>query len=325
MHLLITGATGFIGRHVTAEALAQGHRVRATMRDLSRAGDLRAHLGPGPLEPVALDLMQDTGWDAAMAGIDGLLHTASPVPVSAPNSEREVLGPAVEGTRRVLQAAARAGVPRVVVTSSIAAILGDPRKGPMDLYTAEDWTDPEAPKVRTYAKSKVLAEREARRIAAETPGLHLATVNPGFVFGAPLGSGVSSSLVLIDRLLRGKDPMLPRLSFPSVSVRDVAEAHLRALMAADGARIVASGETLWISEIAEVVREAVPGARPARLTAPDWLVRLLARFSPSLRMVASGVGRAQRTDPGTCEALLGRPLQDPRIAIAEAARALARR
>ncbi len=328
MHLLITGAAGFVGRHVTARALAEGHTVRATLRDPSRAGELRAALGaPDALEIAKADLMHDTGWAEALAGVDALLHTASPVPTTTPKSDDAVIRPAVEGTRRVLAAAARAGVGRVVVTSSIAAMLGDPRKGPQDLYDETDWTDPEREGLRAYVVSKTLAERAAREIAARER-LRLATVNPGFVFGAPLGGAVSSSLTMIDKLIRGEIPLVPRISFPCVTVEDVAEAHLRALdglagdAPGDGARLVASGETLWLSEIARVAHDAT-GARRRVRQAPDWLVRLVARVAPDVRTFASGVGDFRRTDPAGCEAALGRPLTDPRGGIAAAARALA--
>ena len=328
MHLLITGAAGFIGRHVTARALAEGHSVRATLRDPAREGALRAALGgPETLEIARADLMDDTGWVEAMAGVDAILHTASPVPTTTPTSDDVVIRPAVDGTRRVLEAAARSGVGQVVVTSSIAAMLGDPRKGPRDLYDEHDWTDPDRPALRAYIISKTLAERAAREIAARE-GLRLATVNPGFVFGAPLGGGVSSSLTMIDMLIRGKIPLVPRISFPCVTVEDVAEAHLRALdglagdTRGDGARLVASGETLWLSEIARVAYDAT-GARRRVRQAPDWLVRLVARVAPDVRTFASELGDFRRTDPAGCETALGRPLADPREGIAVAARALA--
>ncbi|MEO1680060.1 MAG: NAD-dependent epimerase/dehydratase family protein [Pseudomonadota bacterium] len=322
MYVLVTGVTGFIGRHVAAAALRAGHRVRGSLRDIGRADEVRATLPEGEVDVVTLDLMSDTGWDAALDGIEGLLHTASPVPTRTPDTDDEVLRPAIEGTMRAMEAAARAGTERVVVTSSIAAVLGNPAKGPYDTYGAEDWTDPDLPGLRAYARSKTLAERTARELA-ERHGLHLATVNPGFVFGAPLGDKATSSLTLIRRLVSGKDPMLPRLSFPSVDVEDVAEAHIAALKAENGARIIASGETLWMSEIADIVREVVPSSRPARTVAPNWVVRLLSVVSPDLRLVSQGLGDCRKTDPSTCEALLGRPLRDPREAIAEAARALA--
>jgi dihydroflavonol-4-reductase len=326
MHLLITGAGGFIGRHVTARALAEGHAVRATLRDPGRAAELRVALGgPEALEVARADLMDDSGWAEAMASVDAVLHTASPVPTTTPRTDDAVIRPAVEGTRRVLEAAARAGVGRVVVTSSIAAMLGDPRKGPQDLYDERDWTDPERKGLRAYVISKTLAERAAREIAARE-GLRLATVNPGFGFGAPLGGGVSSSLTMIDKLIGGEIPLVPRISFPAVTVEDVAEAHLRALenqgVAGEGARLVASGETLWLSEIARVAYEAI-GARRRVRQAPDWLVRLAARVAPDVRTFASGLGDFRRTDPGNCEAALGRTLTDPREGIAAPARALA--
>ncbi len=323
LRLLVTGAAGYVGRHVTAQALSEGHSVRATMRDPARAADIAGAVG-GPIEPAALDLMRDAGWDAAMAGIDAVMHTASPVPIGAPKRDDDVIRPALDGTRRVMKAVARAGIRRVVVTSSIAAILDPKGKDRNREFTASDWTDAENPEVRAYARAKTLAEREARRIAAEA-GLSLVTINPGVVFGPPLGGGVSSSLALIDRLLKGRDLLLPRLWIPSVVARDVAAAHLRALDAEAGARLPMVAATVPLSEIAGIVRSAVPDARASRLTAPDWAVRLVARVSPSVRAVAGGLGRIDRVATGPAEALLGRPMADPRRAIADTARALARR
>jgi dihydroflavonol-4-reductase len=323
MRLLITGATGFIGKHVTRTALAEGHQVRASVRDPAREGELRAAVGDGPLEVVTLDLMSDVGWAAAMEGIDGLLHTASPVPVNQPQNPDEIIRPALEGTRRAVGAAASAGVPRVVVTSSIAAILSGSDRGDAQVFGAGDWTDPEGAGVGAYPASKTLAERAAREIAAATPAMSLATVNPGFVFGAPLDRTWASSLVLIDRLLKGTDPLLPRLSFPSVAVQDVAEAHLRALDMADGTRIVAVARTLWMTEIAAIIRAEVPGARTARFGAPDWLVKAMARFNPQLARFVSTLGSFKRLDNSTLTQALGRPPIPPEDAIAEAARAIA--
>jgi dihydroflavonol-4-reductase len=321
LRLLVTGAGGYVGRHVSARALAGGHEVRASMRDPSRAAEIAGAVG-APVEPVALDLLHDAGWDAAMAGIDAVLHTASPVPIGAPRRDEDVIRPALEGTRRVMTAAARAGVARVVVTSSIAAVLTPRGKDPAELFTAEDWTDAEDPRVRAYARAKTLAEREARRIAAEA-GIALATINPGVVFGPPLGGPASSSLALIERLLKGRDPLLPRLLIPCVTARDVAEAHLRALTATDQARILMVADSVALQEVAALVRQAVPGARASRLTAPDWAVRLAALVSPSVRAAASGLGRAERVETATAEALLGRPMADPRPAVGATARALA--
>ncbi len=321
LRLLVTGAGGYVGRHVTARALAEGHSVRASMRDPARAAEISGAVG-GPVEPAALDLLRDAGWDAAMAGIDAVLHTASPVPIGAPRRDDDVIRPALEGTRRVMEAAARAGVPRVVVTSSIAAVLNPRGKDLAEFFTAADWTDAEDPAVRAYARAKTLAEREARRIAAEA-GIALVTINPGVVFGPPRGGPATSSLALIDRLIRGRDPLLPRLHIPCVTAEDVAEAHLNALDARDGARILMVAGSVPLQEIAALVRQAVPHARASRLTAPDWAVRLVALVSPSVRAAAGGLGRVERVETATAEALLGREMVDPRAAVTATARALA--
>ena len=323
-HLLITGGAGYVGRHVIASALAAGHRVRATLRDPAKAPE-PALIG-GQVEWVRADLLRDAGWEAAFDGIDALLHTASPVPIGAPKRDEDVIRPALEGTERVLRAAARAGLRRVVLTSSIAAMLSAPGKPAGAPFGAEDWTDATDPANRAYARAKTLAEQAAHRIAAEA-GMSLIALNPGVVFGAPRGGGVTSSLALIDRLIAGRDPLLPRLAIPCVTAGDVAEAHLAALAglerAAPGARVPLVADTVPLRDIAEIVRRAVPEARPSRGTAPDWLVRAAARLSPSVRAAAGGLGRVDRVETETAATLLGRPLSDPRAAIAETARALA--
>ena len=228
MKLLITGSTGYIGKHIVATALARGHNVRATLRTASREAEVRDAVAHGPLDFITAELLQDAGWAAAMDGIDAVLHTASPVPLRAPKHTDSVLGPAIEGTERVLDAARAAGVERVILTSSIAAIQGGAHK--TTPYGPDDWTDPDHPDVGVYARSKTLAERAAWAFVAEkAPQIALTTVNPGFVFGTPRDRTYGSSIKLLERIFRGIDPALPRLSFACVAVQDVAEAHLAAV------------------------------------------------------------------------------------------------
>ncbi len=164
--VLVTGGSGFIGGHCILQLLAAGHRVRTTVRSLNREGEVRAMLKQGGGEPgdrlsfFAADLMSDAGWPAAVAGCEYVLHVASPLPASMPKHEDELIVPAREGTLRVLRAAREAGVKRVVVTSSFAAIgYGQkPRTAP---FTEADWTNPNSGDVSPYAKSKTLAERAA--------------------------------------------------------------------------------------------------------------------------------------------------------------------
>lgn len=323
MKLLVTGATGFIGKLVVKQALAEGHQVRASLRDLERTTEVRTAVNDPGLECVALDLMSDEGWNAAVAGMDAVIHAASPVPVTGTVDPDDVIRPAVEGTERVARAVATAGVPQLVVTSSIAAILSGPNRQSTRPFGPDDWTDPDAPGLGPYPISKTLAELAARRIACETKGMSIVTVNPALVVGAPLDHVWASSLVLIDRLLKGTDLALPRLSFPCVAAQDVAEAHLRALDMPDGTRVVASDKTLWMREMAEIIRDAVPGAKTSRVIAPDWLVRLVALFSPDVMRFASDLGSFKQVEADTLTAALGRLPTPAEQALADGARAIA--
>src|ERR1700723_2966127 len=291
--VLVTGGSGFIGAHCILQLLNAGYRVRTTVRSLNREAGVRAMLKVGGAEPTgpalsfaATDLMADAGWPAAVAGCDFVLHVASPFPLGVPKHEDELIVPAREGALRVLRASRDAGVKRVVLTSSFAAIgYGHaPQQAP---FNETDWTDPTGGDMTAYVKSKTLAERAAWDfIAAEGGALELSVVNPVVVFGPVLGPDYSPSVLLIHRLMSGGVPGNPKLTFGVVDVRDVADLHLRAMVhpAAKGERFLGvAGDFIWIRDIAKVLKDRLgeaAGKVPTRQL-PNWLVRLAALRDPA--------------------------------------------
>src|ERR1700692_454263 len=217
--VLVTGGSGFIGSHCILQLLAAGHQVRATVRSLSREPDVRAMLKQGGAEVgarlsfFAADLESDQGWPPAVAGCDYVLHVASPFPANIPKHEDDLIIPAREGALRVLRAARDAGVKRVVLTSSFAAIgYGSlPTDRP---FSEENWTDLNGDDLSAYVKSKTLAERAAWDfIAHEGGALELAVVNPVGVLGPVLGPDYSTSIQLVQGLMDGVIPGCRRLIF----------------------------------------------------------------------------------------------------------------
>jgi len=274
---------------------------------------------------VAADLERDDGWSAAVDGCEHVLHVASPFPGSVPKHEDELIVPAREGALRVLRAARDAGVKRVVLTSSFAAIgYGHPHHtGP---YDETSWTDPDGPGVGAYPKSKTLAERAAWEfIEREGGGLELAVVNPVGVFGPVLGPDYSSSILLVQRLMDGAVPGLPRLYFGVVDVRDVADLHIRAMAdpAAAGERFLAvSGHFLSMLEIARVLKRRMGDAarRVPTLQLPNWLVRLAALRDPAIKLILPELGKPRDATGEKAVRLLGwspRPAEDALAATAE--------
>ncbi len=315
--VLVTGGSGFIGAHAILQLLAAGHEVRATVRHLDRAPDVRAMLrhggAAGAETHVAFtqaDLTSDHGWSEAVAGCDYVLHIASPFPASVPKNEDELIVPARDGALRVLRAARDRGVKRVVLTSSFAAI-GYGSATAARTFTEEDWTDPEGPEVQPYAKSKTIAERAAWDfIATEGAGLELAVVNPVGVFGPVLGSDYSTSILLVKRLLDGALPGCPRLWFGVVDVRDVADLHLRAMTdpKARGERFLAvADDFLSFREIALALREGLPGAtrRVTTREIPDVVVRLFALLDPAARQILPELGKRKNASADKARRLLG--------------------
>ena len=314
--VLVTGGSGFIGAHVIVQLLAAGHEVRTTVRNLDRAKDVIAMLREGGADTpdkvgfVAADLIRDDGWRAAAAGCDFVMHVASPLLAHVPDDENELIAPAREGTLRVLRAARDAGVRRVVVTSSFAAIgYGyPPRATPFD---ETSWTNLDGPDVQAYPKSTTLAERAAWDfVAREGGGLELAVVNPVAVFGPALGPDFSESIGVIKMLLEGAMPAVPRINFALVDVRDVADLHLRAMTSpkAKGERFLAvAGETMSVLHIARVLRARLGGKarRVPRFQAPDWLLRLAARRNPMVRAALPLLGKVRQSTSAKARTLLG--------------------
>ncbi|HEX9103660.1 MAG TPA: aldehyde reductase [Polyangia bacterium] len=314
--VLVTGGSGFIGSHAILQLLAAGHRVRTTVRNLSREGDVRALLREGGAEPgdrlafVAADLERDAGWAEAVAGCDYVLHVASPFPASIPKNEDELIVPARQGALRVLRAARDAGVKRVVLTSSFAAIgYGHaPRSAPFD---ETSWTNVDDRGLAPYVKSKTLAERAAWDfIAREGGALELSVVNPVGVLGPVLGADFSTSIYLVKRLMDGAVPGCPRLQFGLVDVRDVVELHLRAMTdpAARGERFLAvAGDFMTMLDIAKVLRARM-GAAARRVPTrqlPNWLVRLAALRDPTVRQIVPELGKPKNATNDKARRVLG--------------------
>jgi len=296
--VLVTGGSGFLGGWCIVELLRQGYEVRTTVRDLKREPEVRAavasQVDPGErLTVLAADLSAEAGWPQAVEGCAYVLHVASPFPAAQPKDPDELIVPAREGTRRVLRAALDAGVERVVLTSSVAAIAGG-AKGPGPL-TEQDWTKLETPGLSPYVQSKTIAERAAWDLVRERGEEdRLAVVNPGAILGPLLSEDPSFSLQAIQRLLDGM-PGVPRIGFSFVDVRDVAALEVAAMTApeAGGERFIAVEEFRWMAEVAAALRERLgpSAAKVPTRTAPNLLVRALALFDPSVRTIANQLGK----------------------------------
>jgi dihydroflavonol-4-reductase len=328
--VLVTGGSGFLGGWCLAGLLRRGDRVRTTVRYASREQEVRAMLASevdagGRLSVMQADLGADEGWAEAVAGCDYVLHVASPFPPEQPKDPDELIVPARDGALRVLRAALDAGVKRVVMTSSVAAIrnTGKPSTGP---HTELDWSDASNTKLTPYTRSKTIAEQAAWDLVRERGATErLAVVNPGAILGPVLSKHRSYSLEVIERMLKGM-PGVPRLGFSFVDVRDVADLQIAATTApqAGGERFIATTEFLWMSDVAKILRDELgPQAEkvPTR-TVPNLLVRAMSLFDPGIRSVVGGLGQKETYSNEKARERLGwspRPLNQT---IAECARSL---
>ena len=283
--VLVTGASGFIAEHCIIELLKNGYSVKGSLRSMNREQEVRdavkTETDDTKLEFCKLDLLEDDGWEDAMWDCDYLMHVASPFVIEDPKDENELIKPAKEGTLRALNAAKKAGIKRVVLTSSVAAVNSHMMSGTSDHTT---WTDINSKYVTPYQKSKTIAEKAAWDFYNNQDSnnkMELAVINPGGVMGPQLGNDLGgASTQIVSQLISGKFPMIPALSFPFIDVRDVAILHLRAMTTpeADGKRFIAAhSEPTWMYQVAEVLSAA--GYEKIKLKkAPSFMLKLIGLF-----------------------------------------------
>ncbi len=308
--VLVTGASGYIAGFAIKQLLAEGWTVRGTVRNLDRADAVRKTLAAPDLQLFPADLTADAGWQEAAAGVDLMLHIASPIPLREPADPDDLIRPARDGALRALRAARDAGVRRVVMTSSTAAICYGHDRSDARIFSEADWSNTDGPDSYAYIKSKTIAERAARDwIAAEGGGLEFCTVNPSAVIGPVLGSDFSPSIEVVKKLLGGELPGLPRLGFPIVDARDIADLHIRAMTAPamHGERFLGSGEFVWMKDIADILKIRL-GAQARKVptrSLPDFLLKISALFDPTVKMVIPELGRRRQCDASHARAVLG--------------------
>ena len=291
--VLVTGGSGFIAAYCIAQLLEAGWSVRTTVRSLSKEAKVRQGLPKltdkaQEVQFLAADLTAEHGWREAARGCAFVLHVASPLPSTSPQTDEAIIRPARDGALRVLKAARDEGVQRVVMTASTASLsygYGS-REAP---FTEADWSDVSNRRDTSgYERSKTLAERAAWDwLMAEGAELELTTICPGAVLGPVFSDDYSASIDIVKRLIDGSLPGLPRYGWPLVDVRDIADLHLRAMTApnASGQRYIGAGPFLWMSDMARVLRTQAPQLAkgvPARAL-PNGLVRLFATFNAANR------------------------------------------
>lgn len=327
--VLVTGVSGFIASHVAAKLLEQGYAVRGTVRNKIKGerivNTLAANgIDTSKLELVEADLSKDTGWKPAVKDCRFVQHIASPFPLEAP-SNREALVPAARaGAMRVVEQAIGAGAERVVMTSSMVAMMGQPGRGEHMLVTEEDWSDPDWRPLTAYPVSKTRAERAVWNYAkSQSVTDRITTINPGLVFGPDPYDNGGASLGLISAMFSGDFPRTPKIAWPVSDVRDIAAVHIAAMTAdkVGGRRLITAGQTLWLQQIADILRDAYPKAKKLpKGEMANWIVKVVSIFDTRVKGVLPDLGTFHEADAGYVSALTGvipRPAKDAVLAAAE--------
>lgn len=294
MRYAVTGATGFIATQLIADLLSAGHEVIGTVRNLNREAELVANLralgaDPAGLELRAADLHETDSWSRALSGAQALFHVASPLPLTPKRRDPNLVATAADGTRNVLTGAVSAGIARVVLTSSVAAIgYGHPKAGNRN-FDESHWTD-ESSGPGSYALSKTRAERVAWEFSREH-GLELSTINPSVVLGPVSKSDPGTSANLVGLAIRGKIPAIPPVNFSIVDVRDVSLLHILAMESGrNGERYIANSEELSFADLVATLRAEHPRLRLPKIEIPLPVAKIYANIDPRARAAASELG-----------------------------------
>ncbi len=329
--ILVTGASGFVGKWCVVRLLEKGYRVRGTVRSEAKANQVRETVGAlvgadamTRLELVQADILADKGWVEAMAGVSAVMHVATVIRGDEPRDQSLVIRPALEGTERILKATLAAGIKRIIVTSSIATVgYGHGQTSGTRTYNETHFTNLEAMRwTWAYCIGKTKAERFAWAFAKEH-GLEMTTIHPGAIIGPALDQDASISVGMVGGLLDNSVPALPSNGFSIVDVRDVADMHVAALEKPEsiGQRYLATAEYMPFPEVAKVVQELYPERKIVSRAAPDWAIKMVAMFGGPARQIINDIGNVKIFDGRKGEALMGHPYIGARQSIKDTAEA----
>ncbi len=332
--ILVTGASGFVGKWCVVKLLEKGYRVRGTVRSEAKAAQVRETVArevgavrAANLELVRADILDDAGWPEAMRGVDAVMHVATAIRGDEPRDQSLVIRPAVEGTARVLRFAHEAGIRRFILTSSIATIgYGHGQTTGRRVYDETYFTNLENMRwTWAYCVGKTRAERAAWDYARAN-GMELTTIHPGAIIGPALDSDASISVGMVSGLLDNSTPALPSNGFSIIDVRDTADMHVAALEKPEaiGQRYLATAEYMPFPKVAAVLQELYPDRRIVQRTVPDWIIRLVAMFGGPARQIINDIGNEKIFDGSKGERLIGHPYISARQSIKDTAESVIR-
>lgn len=323
--VLVTGASGFIALHIISQLLTEtDYRIHVSIRTAEKQDYLK-NLFPSQQNRLFFfiaDLNQDDNWDKAAEGCDYVLHVASPFPPKPTADENTLIKPAREGTMRVLAAANAAGVKRVVLTSSIAAV-GFGWQSKQD-FGPDDWSQLKSHSIDPYEKSKTLAEQAAwQYIQEHTPSFTLCSILPGLVVGPIIGNRISTSNMIIHKLISGQLPGSPNINIALTDVRDVAAMHIRALVNTGAAnkRLIMADQNFWIAEMATILRKNGYRYAPS-FTLPNIVIRFLALFDNEIAMAKQYLDLNKRFDCRLTKSILDWHPMDCKQSLLDAAESI---
>nr|WP_295924182.1 NAD-dependent epimerase/dehydratase family protein [uncultured Dyadobacter sp.] len=304
--VLLTGISGFLGSHTAIKLLDTGYKVTGTLRAIERASAIRAIIGRHTenirnLELVQAELNDAAIWNELTSQKDYVQHIASPFPRTLPKSESELIHTAKSGTLNILHAAAENNVKRVVLTSSVAAVVyGKARHELNKIFSEDDWSNQDHSSDNTpYFRSKTVAEKAAWEfIVGSGCQMELTSVLPGAILGPVLEDDFGTSANIVIKLLDGSSPALPNIGFDIVDVRSVADLLIKAMETphAAGERYIASAGYLTFKEIAVILKEYFPNRKIPNKQLPNLLVRLFSNFDTSIKPILVDLGIKRKLD-----------------------------
>ena len=325
--VLVTGASGFIGLHCIAQLLQAGYQVRGSLRSRARESEIRNALSKvvnteNRLEICELDLLKDNGWDEAVSGCDYVMHVASPLLDREPKDQDEIIRPAHEGLMRAIQSSVRNKVKRFVMTSSFSAIGYGHVK---DVFDESHWTDT-TQKIGAYNKSKAIAEKamwDYLDSLKDEEKIEAVAINPTLVICASLSDDVGTSNIFLQKMLDGSYPVVPKVHFGYVTVKDTAKAHVAAMTHphASGKRFILAERCMWLYEVNKILRKHGYKKAPIR-QAPNLLMKFLALFNNEASAIAGFVGKTKFTNSENAKNILKFSFENVEVGILEIAQQL---